>query len=141
MHPLRLLCHSPQQKIKEMSQSESTDSEAAEIPSTPVGIVEKNNMELWMFLFLLVATLLSIMFLIIEIIVFFFPDLVTSNHACSSSGGAPQGSGKCTATITRPRLTQPAFDSYAAWLTRIRTTKLPPPPPPHRAPPQATPLS
>lgn len=140
-----------------MGSSESTDSggEAEEAPpSTPLGIVEKNNMELWIFLILIVATLLAIMFLTIEIIVFFFPTLVTSNHVCGTTTTTPAGSSSNATTIiinnnssssshvasalNQPNKSQqPAFDSYAAWLTRIRTTTPPKPKPPQIPQPPA----
>ena len=113
-----------------MGQGESSQGsgEAEMVPSTPLGVVEKNTMDLWSFLLLLVATLLAITFLTIEIIVFFFPDIVTNNHVCgsvgSSSSTAPTDTKTSTtaASISTAPKRQPMFDSYASWLTRIRTT-------------------
>jgi hypothetical protein len=116
-----------------MSESESTE----DLPSTPVGIVEQNNTELVMFLFAIIALLLSIVFLIIEIIVFFYPTLVTSNHICgpvvssnttTTTNTNTNTSNTTNTTNTRPSK-QPAFETYGAWLARIRTTTPPKPRP------------
>jgi hypothetical protein len=122
-----------------MGAGSSSSSNAANEPAeTPVQTIETNNLELLMFLFLLLVTMLAMVFISLAVIFTWYPNIVNTNSCVTiSTAGGSVGATRAGAGNNRvPKQSLPlknqhtTFDSYGSWLARIRTTKPPIKPPP-----------